>query len=222
MLVLVIVGLGVFSLFKEKVEKLSDEELLMHYLDGDVGAFEELYQRHRKPIYSFILRSVQSPELAEELMQEVFMRLIQNAEKYVRDAKLTTWLYTIARNLCIDSFRRAKHRKALSLQQTIGRDESQQSSTLEAVLEDPHAQEASEKRVFQIEVQEALKICIQKLSDDQREVYLMREVSHMPYQDIAAVVGTSENTVKSRMRYALEHMKRHMKVLGFSLEDLKE
>ena len=93
----------------------ADEVLMVRYQKGEVRAFEILLQRHRKPIFNFILRFVGSRELAEDLMQEAFLRVIKSAENYKRQAKFTTWLYTIARNLCVDQSRRAKHRKAQSL-----------------------------------------------------------------------------------------------------------
>jgi RNA polymerase sigma-70 factor (ECF subfamily) len=205
---------------KSQGNSLTDEELVARYADGDLRAFEVLYQRHRKPIYNFILRSVHAPEKAEEIMQEVFLRLVQNATGYVRDAKFTTWLYTIARNLCIDNYRRHKNRHTVSLQQSIGKNSDD--GTLEQVIEDTKAVGASEGRVFQGQIQEALQSSIEQLSEEQKEVFLLRESAHLSYKEIADIVKVSENTVKSRMRYALEHLRKHMESLGFSVEDTKE
>ena len=77
----------------------ADEDLMVQYQKGEVRAFEVLLTRHRKPVYNFILRFVGDKETAEDLLQEAFMRVIKGAEAYKRQAKFTTWLYTIARNL---------------------------------------------------------------------------------------------------------------------------
>src|SRR5678809_1658540 len=98
----------------------ADEVLMVAYQRGEVRAFEVLLTRHRKPVYNFILRFVGSRETAEDLLQETFLRVIKGAEAYQRQAKFTTWLYTIARNLCVDQSRRGKHRKAASLDAPIG------------------------------------------------------------------------------------------------------
>src|SRR5215475_7529725 len=87
----------------------ADEDLMVLYQRGEVRAFELLLTRHRKPVYNFILRFVGDKETAEDLLQEAFMRVIKGAEAYKRQAKFTTWLYTIARNLCVDQTRGRKH-----------------------------------------------------------------------------------------------------------------
>src|SRR5260221_11070295 len=103
-----------------QVREDSDEALMLRYRDGDVRAFEVLVTRHRKPIYNFILRFVREPAQAEDVLQETFLRLIKSAEGYERQAKFTTWLYTIARNLCVDAARRGKHRKTAPLDRPTG------------------------------------------------------------------------------------------------------
>ncbi|MFY0537187.1 sigma-70 family RNA polymerase sigma factor [Nannocystis pusilla] len=88
-------------------EPRSDEALMLSFRDGDARAFEELVARHRRGLFNFLLRSVQNRSRAEELLQEVFLRVVRSKDRYERTAKLTTWLYTIARNLCVDESRRA-------------------------------------------------------------------------------------------------------------------
>ena len=196
----------------------TDEDLMLRYIEGDLHAFEALYQRHRKPVFNFILRYVKSHERAEELMQEVFVRLVQSAQNYTRQAKFTTWLYTIARNLCIDTYRKVRNRHMVSLQQTVG--DSEDGIPLEQLLDALISEGDSEERVYYHEVQRVVEEGLAKLPAEQREVLLLREVSHLPYKEIAEVVGTRENTVKSRMRYALEGLRRHLEAAGFSAKDL--
>lgn len=173
------------------------------YQRGEVRAFEILLVRHRKPLYNFILRYLGDKETAEDLLQEAFMRVIKGAEAYKRQAKFTTWLYTIARNLCVDQTRRRKHRKHASLDAPL--DASDESGTLLDVL--PSKEMASDRKSVNKQLHQTMQRAIASLSDEQREVFLMREFLDMPFKQIADVVGVPENTVKSRMRYALDKLR---------------
>jgi len=181
----------------------ADEDLMVLYQRGEVRAFEVLLTRHRKPVYNFILRFVGDKETAEDLLQEAFMRVIKGAEAYKRQAKFTTWLYTIARNLCVDQTRRRKHRKHASLDAPI--DASDDSGTLLDVI--PSNEMASDRKSVNKELHETMQRAVAALSEEQREVFLMREILDLPFKQIADVVGVPENTVKSRMRYALEKLR---------------
>jgi RNA polymerase sigma-70 factor (ECF subfamily) len=185
----------------------SDEGLMLRYQKGDVRAFEILLGRHRRPIFNFILRYVGVPAMAEDLLQETFLRVIKGAEAYQRQAKFTTWLYTIARNLCVDASRRGKHRKAASLDTPMDSD-GKEGATLLDVVADKAA--GADRKVLTKELHGRLRNAIAKLSEDQREVFLMREFLDMPFREIADVVGCPENTVKSRMRYALEKLREEL------------
>jgi RNA polymerase sigma-70 factor (ECF subfamily) len=176
---------------------------MVAYQKGDVRAFEILLTRHRRPVFNFILRYVGLRETAEDLLQETFLRVIKGAEAYQRQAKFTTWLYTIARNLCVDQSRRAKHRKAQSLDAPMN--SSAESGTLLDVI--PANEIASDRQTVNKELHLKMEAALARLSQEQREVFLMREFLDMPFKDIAQVVGVPENTVKSRMRYALEKLR---------------
>jgi RNA polymerase sigma-70 factor, ECF subfamily len=180
----------------------SDESLMLRYRDGDVRAFELLIGRHRKPVFNFVLRYVREPAQAEDVTQETFLRLIKGAEAYQRQAKFTTWLFTIARNLCIDAARRGKHRKAASLDAPI--DDDAGVSLLDLV---PDGGPAVDRQAQSRELAVRLRAAIEALPDEQREIFLLREVADLQFNEIAAVVGCPENTVKSRMRYALEKLR---------------
>src|SRR5262245_44318075 len=101
----------------------SDEALMGRYRRGEVRAFELLLGRHRKAVFNFIYRYVRDPAQAEDLMQETFLRVIKGSGSYEEQSKFTTWLYTIARNLCVDASRRAKHRRAQSLDAPLDAEE---------------------------------------------------------------------------------------------------
>jgi RNA polymerase sigma-70 factor (ECF subfamily) len=180
----------------------SDEALMLRYRDGDVRAFELLVTRHRKPVFNFILRFVRDPAQAEDVTQETFLRLVKSADAYERQAKFTTWLYTIARNLCIDAARRGKHRKAASLDAPI--DDDSGAALLDLV---PDGAAGVDRQAQSRELAVRLRAAIESLPDEQREIFLLREVADLQFNEIAAVVGCPENTVKSRMRYALEKLR---------------
>lgn len=201
-------------------ELLKDEELIERYAEGDLKSFQILYGRHRIPVFNFILRFVGSREVAEELMQEVFARLVQNATGYVRQAKFTTWLYTIARNLCIDRYRRAKHRQEKSIDQPIGSNSEDDERSLGGLLVDPSREGDGEVQVFRQQIKKVLAQAVQVMPEEQREVYLLREISGLSYKDIAEQVSVVENTVKSRMRYALQFLRKYFEKEGFSLQDV--
>jgi RNA polymerase sigma-70 factor, ECF subfamily len=183
----------------------SDEALMLRYQQGEVRAFEVLLTRHRKPVFNFILRFVGDAAQAEDLLQDAFLRVIKGADTYQRQAKFTTWLYTIARNLCVDASRRAKHRRAASLDAPLDASGEGNGGTLLDVVGDKGP--ATDRQVISKELGGRLWAAVEKLSEEQREVFLLREFHDMPFKEIADVVGCPENTVKSRMRYALEKLR---------------
>src|SRR5688500_5126091 len=141
----------------------ADEVLMVAYQKGDVRSFEILLTRHRKPVFNFILRFVGSRETAEDLLQETFLRVIKGAEAYQRQAKFTTWLYTIARNLCVDQSRRRKHRKHASLDAPM--DGSADSGTLMDVI--PGNEMASDRKSVNKQLYDQMQRAIAALSDEQ-------------------------------------------------------
>jgi RNA polymerase sigma-70 factor (ECF subfamily) len=182
----------------------TDEELMRAYRAGDARAFERLLARHERPIWRFLRRSVGDGTLAEDLLQEVFLRVVNGRDEWKGTAKFSTWLYAIARNLCVDQSRRAVHRDARSLDAPTRRDDDQSET-----LHDHVASQArdSEGLTSDGQVRARVDAAIAALPAEQREVFLMREVMDMPFAEIAAVVGAPEPTVKSRMRYALERLR---------------
>jgi RNA polymerase sigma-70 factor, ECF subfamily len=192
------------------LEELNDEALMEAYQQGDTRAFDRLLKKHRRPVFNFLRRQVGNEAMAEDLMQEVFLRIIKGAPSYKRQAKFTTWLYTIARNLCVDHTRRAKHRKVASLDQPVrsGGDDKGQSSTLGELVADSGPRVG--RQVIGHQLQGHLQEAIAALGEEQREVFLMREFLNLPFKEIADIVGCPENTVKSRMRYALDHLRHQL------------
>jgi len=180
----------------------SDESLMLRYQQGETRAFEVLVQRHRRPIFNFVLRYVRDPAAAEDVTQDCFLRVVRSAENYVREAKFTTWLYTIARNLCVDRSRRQKHRNMASLDAPI--DDEGRGAKIDLVASD---NAAVDRQAIGTELKARMQAAIATLPDEQREIFLLREISDLQFNEIAEIVGVPENTVKSRMRYALEKLR---------------
>ena len=180
----------------------SDESLMLRYQEGDARAFEVLVLRHRRPVFNFVLRYVRDPVAAEDVTQDTFLRVVRSAEHYVREAKFTTWLFTIARNLCVDASRRRKHRNMASLDAPL--DDEGHGTKLDRV---PSGGPAVDRQVIGTELQARMQAAIFELPEEQREIFLLREVGDLQFNEIAEIIGVPENTVKSRMRYALEKLR---------------
>ena len=195
----------------------TDEELLASYQQGDVGAFERLLRRHRGPLFTFLVRMLGDREKAEDLAQEAFLRLVRGAAQWQQRAKFKTWLYTIARNLCVDQSRRDKFRRTDSLDaQVAGPDGAEDGPALVEQVASPGA--APDRAAESARLRPVLVKALASLPEEQREVFILREQAGMPFKEIAEMVGVNENTVKSRMRYALEGLRKQLEAAGVDAE----
>jgi RNA polymerase sigma-70 factor (ECF subfamily) len=171
-----------------------DEQLMLAYRDGDAGAFEKLYARHRGALYRFVLRSLKGTAadraIAQELFQEAWIRVIEARERYAPSARFTTWLYTIAHNLLVDHWRK----RGLTL----------------VSLESDDVPVESANPARQIEGREALARflrALEALPPAQREAFLLHEEAGLSVAEIAAATGCNEEAAKSRLRYAMAKLK---------------
>lgn len=183
---------------------------MLAFKAGDARAFESLVRRHRTPVFNFILRYTGHRARAEDVLQETWLKVVRSAREYEPKAKFTTWLYTIARNLCVDSARKESYRQAASLEAPVA--EGDEGRPLGEGLPDTAA--SPERGAHNARVRPLLERALSSLPEEQREVFILREYSGIPFKDIAEVTGVSENTVKSRMRYALEGLRRRLAELG--------
>ena len=163
---------------------------MLAYGTGDAGAFETLYARHRGGLFRFVLRAVKDRGVAEELFQEVWVRVIEARERYAPKARFITWLYTIAHNLLVDHWRK----KGLSLVALDGDDVSSESANPARQAE---AREALARLVHALE----------SLPAAQREAFLLHEEGGLSVAEIAAATGSNEEAAKSRLRYAMAKLK---------------
>lgn len=174
---------------------------MLAYRDGEERAFEALYARWRGPLYRYFLRQCGHAGQADELFQDVFMRVIGAAAAYEPTAKFTTWLFRIAHNRLVDHWRK------------LGRepvDQLASSSEDEDDVFDPPAPEYAvpERRAEQRELGEALLAALNALPEVQREAFLLAEEGGLTLEEIAAVAGVGRETIKSRLRYATAKLRK--------------
>ena len=163
---------------------------MLAYGRGDAGAFETLYRRHRGRLYRFVLRALKQRPAAEELFQEVWIRVIESRSRYAPQARFSTWLYTIAHNLLVDHWRK----KGLALASLDSED---------VALESANPARQAEARESLARLLQA----IEALPPAQREAFLLHEEAGMTVAEIAAVTGAGEEAAKSRLRYAMAKLK---------------
>lgn len=190
----------------DRREDVTDEVLMTRYQSGDRSAFALIVRRHKAPVYNFILRQIRQSTVAEDLTQDVFVRVIQNATEFRHSSRFSTWVYTIARNICIDHLRKMSLRRHPSLDQPT--QDAEDGPTLGERTRDTHHAAEVDRAAIGKELGVHIQRAVEGLPDDQREVFLLREVGNVPFKDIADMVGVSENTIKSRMRYALERLQK--------------
>ncbi len=183
-----------------------DEVLMLRFAEGDVAAFEEILRRHRQGVFRFSYHLLGSSEEAEDALQETFIRVIKSRVRYQATAKFTTWLYRIARNICIDFRRRKTYRNEHSLD---GDEREEDCSSTLKELADPQTLGIAipQRNALAGEVVVAISDLVAQLPAAQREVFLMRQELGLGFHEISRIVGCPKNTAKSRMRYALEFIR---------------
>lgn len=175
-----------------------DHALMLAYAAGDAEAFRTLYERHRGGLYRFILYRVDTRHVADELFQETWSRVIAARGRYRPDARFRTWLYQIAHNLVIDSYRRKRPQ--------AGSEES--ARILERQVADERTQ--PERVLSAFEQRRRLHMALERLPDEQRTVFLLRMEQGLGLEEIATITGCGRETAKSRLRYALKRIREHL------------
>lgn len=172
----------------------SDEQLMHAYASGDAHAFETLYDRHALPVWRFVQRSVQNAALADDLVQEVWFAVVRQAPQYEARAKFRTWLFTMAHHRVVDHWRTHKAHASLDA-------ESEDGASLAEML----AAESGfgpERQLDSRELAQALLDALAALPTVQREAFLLQAEAGMSLAEIAQATGVSQETAKSRLRYA--------------------
>lgn len=171
-----------------------EKVLLARAKKGEVAAFESLMTAYENRIYSLALRSTGSEQDAADITQEVFLRVWKNLDSFRGDSSLSTWLYRVTSNLCVDF---ARKKAAEGMPTSIDDEESPA-----ADLADSSRMAQPEAAVENSELREELQFALAQLSEEHRRVVLLRDVAGMTYTDIAHTLGLEEGTVKSRLARA--------------------
>ncbi len=178
------------------MEDASDEELMLSYQQGNATAFEVLYERHKGGVFRYLLAKCQQQAIAEELFQDVWMKLIAARDRYEVRAKFTTYLYQLAHNHFIDYYRRT--RTDVFLQKDQDEDVEQMASNDQKQPDD------------QLEMQQQIEMLsklVDDLPDEQREAFMLREEAGLTVAEIAEVTGVNAEAAKSRLRYAVKKLR---------------
>jgi RNA polymerase sigma-70 factor (ECF subfamily) len=191
----------------------ADEQLMLAFKSGDARAFATLVARHRQPVFNFILRYVGHRQRAEDLLQETWLKVVRSSSEWEPKARFTTWVYTIARNLCVDSARKEAFRATDSLDAPAPGEEGSDGRTRGELVAD-EAGATPDRGAHNARLRPVLERAIASLPPEQREVFLLREYHGVGFKEIAEVTGVNENTVKSRMRYALEGLRKKLGEAG--------
>ena len=182
------------------LQRLSDQELVTAYANGDNEVFDALLLRHKTRLFNYIFQMVRDRDLSDDIFQETFVKAITTIKqgRYNDMGKFSAWLYRIARNLVVDTFRAQRNEGSLSTDDTdydiLNRRELAE-DTIEDVMVD-------------LQIEEDLRRLIDELPDVQREVLNLRYYRELSFKEIAELTGVSINTALGRMRYAILNLRR--------------
>ena len=174
-----------------------DSEIVRQIQSGEAAAFDELMRRYKRPIVNFVFRMLGNAQDADEIAQDVFVRVYQNLDTYRSETKFSTWLFALARNAAIDRLRwRARH-------PTESIESAPEISASSGTAEDVSAREIGEQ----------IAAAVAKLPDDQRTAIVLAEYHGMSYAEIAAVMRCSEKSVESRLYRAKQALRERLQPL---------
>jgi RNA polymerase sigma-70 factor (ECF subfamily) len=174
------------------MREATDEQLMRRYAKGNAKAFDELYARHRGPLYRYFIRQVSNPATANDLYQGAWEKMIKARKTYRPTAPFTVWMYTIAHNHLVDHYRRSRPDNQVEPDD----------------LKDPQA--GPVQGLIDSEHDAILRAGITALPQEQRNALLLKLETGLKMEDIARVTGVSRETVKSRLRYAVQKLKRSL------------
>ena len=188
---------------------LSDQNLVQSYIKGDHSAIEVLINRHRSKVYTYILLTIKNQQLAEDLFQETFIKVIQSLRggKYKDNGKFLSWVIRIAHNLIIDHFRKEKQLNSISNDDT----------EVDLFNSKKLSEDNVEELIISSQIRSEIRTLINELPDDQREVVLLRHYGGLSFKEIADQTDVSINTALGRMRYALINLRKLIQEKNLSL-----
>ncbi|MEE4312803.1 MAG: sigma-70 family RNA polymerase sigma factor [candidate division KSB1 bacterium] len=181
---------------------MNDADLIKKYLDGDINSFNTLVWRWEKPLYNFSVRFLGDTELAKDVTQKAFIKAYKNLKGLKDPSKFSSWIYQITSNLCKDEFKSMKRHQSISLELMMENHKDHRFDLADSSLPDPSAD------MNQIELEELIKRALQSIPVEQRIVIIMKEYQGLKFAEIAETLGESINTVKSRMYYGLNALRK--------------
>ena len=183
-----------------KVQNLEDQVLVKQFIAGDQNSLEILITRHKKRVYTYILLIVKNPQLAEDIFQDTFIKVIKSLRrgKYQDKGKFVSWVLRISHNLVIDYYRKQKY------QNTVSNDDNEYDLLNSKNLSDDNIEDV----LVQNQIIQHVRVLVDHLPDDQRNVVYLRHYCGLSFKEIADQTGVSINTALGRMRYALINMRR--------------
>ncbi|MDB4768817.1 sigma-70 family RNA polymerase sigma factor [Saprospiraceae bacterium] len=192
-----------------QVTQLNDQQLIYSYLDGNEKAFEVLLTRHKAKIYTQIYLFVKSTALAEDIFQEVFIKIIDTLRKgkYNHEGKFLQWALRISYNMCVDNFRRTKRRPKVS-----------QTDTFDIFDVLKSGDDNAEDLIMKSQTHQKIRSLVDALPPEQREVVILRHYADMSFKEISQLTRVSINTALGRMRYALINIRKMIEEREVSLK----
>jgi len=187
----------------------TDNELVAKFVRGDMNSIEQLIQRYRKQVYTYVLLLVKNNHLAEDIFQDTFIKVIKSldAGKYQDNGKFLAWVLRIAHNLVIDHYRKEKQLNAVS-RDNFG---------LDILNSRKYAERDAEENIINRQIRKDIRELIDSLPQEQKEVLILRQYCELSFKEIAEHTNVSINTALGRMRYALINLRRLVKEKNMTL-----
>ena len=185
-----------------ELSRLKDQQLVEKFVRGDKQCMQELINRHKDKVYTYILLIVKNPHVADDLFQDTYIKVINSLRKgkYKDEGRFVSWVIRIAHNLTIDYFRKSKN------QNTYSNDDGE----VDLFNSPKYSDNTVEDKMVDEQTVNDVRYLIDKLPKDQKQVVLMRHYGEMSFKEIAEQTGVSINTALGRMRYALINMRKTM------------
>ena len=191
-----------------KVLDLTDNELIQSFQEGNTRAFDALLDRHQERIYNTILFMVKDSYLAEDLIQEIFIKIIDNLKqrKYNEEGKFLPWALRIAHNFCVDHFRKVKRTPTIKT--------SDDQDIFEVIN---HSDHSADYKMTRKQTHQNIQQLVDLLPEEQREIIVLRHYANLSFKEIATMTNCSINTALGRMRYGLINLRKMMNERGMTM-----
>ncbi|MAX13141.1 MAG: RNA polymerase subunit sigma-24 [Candidatus Marinimicrobia bacterium] len=189
------------------MNKKSDEQLIYDFQQGNKVAYEMLYSRYKDRIYNFVYRYVNDVDIAQDIAHDTFLKLYTHKHTYKEIAKFSTWLFTIALNICRTELRKKKRRQTYSTSELSTEDREFAISSDKNVIED--------KGSDSFEINTIVNLCLMKLSEEFRTMIIFRDIQELSYDVISNIMELPIGTVKSRINRGRQKLNEYLREKGY-------